>query len=204
MVESNDTRAPAALRCLRGKPVTPDILADLRRIEVIPEAARHQLFRVLGPMLVEPVPRMDSKIDEFAREFGVTRADLVRVLKACRFLLRQAAVTNLTADQFAEDLVALGDTGALAESLLSGYEEALKVVRLEIMVGAISDHGKALQNVSWRLDRIDLSNRGDRLDLPVVVLTLGYLEGGRQERITLHAGLDSLRELRAMCDRLLS
>jgi hypothetical protein len=204
MVEPTEKRVPPALRCLRGRSVTPEIMADLDRIEAVPGAARRQLFRVLGPLLLEPVPDTKPKLDEFCRELGVPGDDLARVLKACRFLLRQAAMTNLTADQFAEDLVALGDTGALAASLLSGYDEALKLIRLEIMAGALADHGKALQQVSWRLDRIDVSNRGDRLDVPVVVLTLGYVEGGRRERITLHAGVDSLRELRAMCDRLLS
>ena len=188
---------------MRGARVPAEIVVDLGLVKTLPAPARQQLLRVLGPCLAEPVPNVESQLDRFCSEFGVRRPELARALKACRFLLRQAAVTNLTEAEFVEDLAVLGDTGEIAESLLSGYETAVKLVRLEIKLGAVADHGKVVERVSWRVDHIGESSRGDKVGVPVLVLTLSYLEGGRRDRITLQLGPDTVKELRAMCDRLL-
>lgn len=170
----------------------------------MPEAARRQLYRVLGPCLVEPVPSAaEERLDAFCRELGVADDELARALRACRFLLRHAAMADLSAAQFVEDLGRLGDTGAVEAALLSGYDAAKKVVRDEIARGALADHGKVVERIDWRVDHVTTSNRGDNLSLPVTVLTIGYREGGRRDRITLQLLPEELRQLRAMCDRLL-
>jgi hypothetical protein len=69
--------------------------------------------------------------------------------------------------------------------------------------GALSDHGKVVEHVSWRVDQVALSNRGDKIGLPVAMLTLGFVEGGRCDQTTMQIGVDKLRELGEMCDRLL-
>jgi hypothetical protein len=191
------------LHCLRGGQIPPDIATDLAAVKRLAEPARRKLYRVLGPCLVEHVPKLDAVLNEFCREFQVTAQDVVLAIQGCRFLLRQAAMTSLTVAEFAEDLATLGDTGEIRESLLSGYEMAMKMVRAEIVRGIVGDHGKILERVSWRVDQVPLSDRGDKPDLALVTLTLNFSEGSRRDRITLQMGMDQLRDLRAMCDRLL-
>jgi hypothetical protein len=192
------------LRCLGGLPPPPDVVADLGALASLPLPARRQIYQVLGLCLVEPVPEaVDVEIDRFCRALSLDAAVLSRVLKASRFLLRQAAVIDLAAADFAADLVTLGDTGALHEALVPGYEAAKRVVRSEIARGALDDHGKVVERVAWRVDHVTASHRGQGLDVPVVVLTLGYREGQRQDRVTLQLLPDALLDLQAMCQRLL-
>jgi hypothetical protein len=172
-------------------------------VSALPDDARRQLYRALGPCLTEPVSKAgQSQVEEYARDFRVPRADAVRAVKACRHLLRQAAMTNLTAAQFVEDLAALGDAGALSEALLSGYDEAMKVLRQEIVLGTLGDHGKIVDRLAWRVDRVEGSDRGDGVGIPMVVLTVSYLEGTRRGRVTLHMLPEHLPALREMCERL--
>jgi hypothetical protein len=196
------TRTPPALRCLRGQPAPPDIVPDLAAVKSWPDLARQQLFRVLGPCLAEPVPDVEKQLDQFSREFRVPGPDLARVIKACRFLLRRAAMTNLTLAEFVEDLASLGDGGELSECLVPGYDAAMQVVRVEIATAALVEHGKLLDRVSWRVDQVAFSNRGDKVGLPVVMLTLDFHEGGKRERLTLQVTPAALNELSAMCARL--
>jgi hypothetical protein len=60
-----------------------------------------------------------------------------------------------------------------------------------------------VEGVSWRVEHVTASNRGQSLNLPVVTLTVAYREGERQDRITLQLLPDALQELQAMCQRLL-
>ncbi len=195
---------PPPLRCLGGVPPPPDVAANLVVLASLPLPARRQIYRVLGPCLGEPVPEaVDVEIDRFCRELSLDAAVLARVLKASRFLLRRAAVIDLPAADFTADLVALGDSGAILEALAPGYEAAKRVVRSEIARGALDDHGKVVERVAWRVDHVTASHQGQGLDVPVVVLTLGYREGSRQDRVTLQLPPDALLELQAMCQRLL-
>jgi hypothetical protein len=192
------------LRCLGGLPAPPDVVADIAVLSTLPLSARRQLYRVLGPCLVEPVPgSVDVEIDQFCRELSLDAAALARVMRASRFLLRQAAMLDLLAADFAADLAGLDDTGALHEALSPGYEAAKRVVRSEIARGALDDHGKVVERVAWRVDHVTASHRGRHLDVPVVVITLGYREGDRQDRVTLQLLPDALLELQAMCQQLL-
>jgi len=194
-----------ALRCLRGRALTPEIVADLQAIKRFSEPARREIYRALGPCLVEPLPRSaEEHLNQFCRDFQVEGEHLSRAVRACRFLLRQAAMLDLGAPEFAEDLRKLGDTGEIEASLMPGYEMAKKVVRDEIARGALADHGKVVERVGWRVDQVVSSDRGTKLKLPVTVLTLAYREGDRRDRITLQLTAGALRELRAMCDELLT
>jgi hypothetical protein len=170
----------------------------------MPAAATRQLYRVLGPCLGERVPDgAERSIDQFCTDTGVSGAELARVLRACRFFLRQAAAFDLSATEMGEDLAALGDTGEIQAILLPGYEAAKSLVKGEIALAALADHGKLVEHVDWRVDRVTTSNRGEKLEVPVTVVTLRYREGELRSRITLQLLPAALRELRAMCDRLL-
>ncbi|WP_437668732.1 COMM domain-containing protein [Sorangium sp. So ce131] len=203
--------APALprLRCLGGAPPPPELAADLRRLLELPAGARQRLWEALGPSLAEPVPAaVERLLDEFCRRHEVDAEGLARVLKACRFLVREASKRDLDRAALATDLATL--TPASVEEgeqiqavLLAGYEKAKAVVRREILRGALLDHGKLLAGVDWRIDTISAASRGAKIEAPVVVLTLSYQEGGRSERITLQATPEMLRELQRACAQIL-
>jgi hypothetical protein len=199
-----DPSAQTPLRCLGDRPAPPEILADLAVIATLPAPARQQIYRVLGPCLVEPVPEsVDAQIDQFCKDLALDVAAVARAIKASRFFLRQAAALDLGEADFAGDLTRLGDEGAIREALSPGYEKARALLRAEIARGALADHGKLVEGVSWRVEHVTASNRGQSLNLPVVTLTVAYREGERQDRITLQLLPDALQELQVMCQRLL-
>jgi len=201
---ATDPPAPTPLRCLGGRPAPPDVRADIALLPTLSMDARRQIYRVLGPCLGEPVPEtVDAQVDAFCRELRLDPVVVARVIKAGRFLLRQAAVADLSAADFSADLAGLGGGAEIDAALAPGYEAAKRFVRGEVARGALEDHGKLVERVAWRVERVTASHQGKNLDLPVVVLTLGYREGERHERVTLQLLPDALMELQAMCAQLL-
>src|SRR5262249_1720188 len=160
MEEPNAKAAQPKLHSLRGRPAPPEVSGDLRRLLGLPPAARQQLYRVLGPCLAEPVPSTtEASIDRFCDEFAVPGTELALALRACRFRLRHAAALDLSAARFSEDLACLCDGGEIARILLPGYEAAKAMVKAELAAGVLSDHGRLVERVDWRLDHVTTSNR---------------------------------------------
>ncbi len=189
--------APVQLRCLQGKPVPADLAGDLRALTRLPPAARAALWSVLGPSLTEPLaPEVEGMLDAFCRAQRLRRDDLARPVKACRFLLREAAGADVPRATFVEDLRALcGRDDAIEQFFVAGYDAACKVVRQEVLQGTLADHGKLLLGVDWRLDSVQASNRGSKMRVPVALLTLRFREGEQTQRITLQVLPETLREL---------
>ena len=188
------------LKSLRGATPPPDLRADLGLFARLPEAARARFWEALGPSLGEPIPSaVEGLLDGFC---AATRADaglLSRVLKAARFLVREAARRNVAPTDFTADLEALlpSDARSVA-SLGAGYERARALVRRELAELAILQHGKLLVGVDWRIDTIGTSNGAAELRQPVVMLTLTYREGERTERVTVQALPDTIAALGEM------
>src|SRR6185437_11345425 len=80
--------------------------------------------------------------------------------------------------------------------VLAGYAPAKERLRREILAAAVADHGKLLVGVSLRLDTIQASERGVRLQAPEAVLTMHYREGAEAKRVTLQVLPDMMAELR--------
>jgi hypothetical protein len=188
------------LHCLGGGEPPPSLSGDLRALSQLSPIARARLWDALGPSLAEPVPSaVEALLDEFCHKYDVPGELLARVLKACRFLLREASRLDLPRAAFAEDLSAIaGDSKDVSAFLLSGYEKAKAFVRREIVHSALVEHGKLLVGIDWRLDTINASARGSKLQIPTVLLTLRYREGSREERLTLHATLDVIKGLKQL------
>ncbi|HEY4118866.1 MAG TPA: hypothetical protein VGM56_13465 [Byssovorax sp.] len=192
------------LACLADRPAPPGLADDILAIAALPVAARQQLRGLLSSCLGEDVSRsIDADVEQFSRLLGLEAPNVARGLKASRFLVRSAALADLDEAGLTADLRALGDTGAIAEAILPVYEAGKVEVRRDAARAALTDHGKLVEHVDWRLDYVATSNRGENLKVPVVVLTMRYREGDTSSRVTLHLLPESLVELRAMCDRLL-
>lgn len=204
---AGDAAAAPGLRCLGGEPPPPELAADLRRLLELPQGARLRLWEALGPSLAEPVPvAVERLLDAFCQEHDVGSEVLARVLKACRFLVREASKRDLDRTALAADLAALAPAEGgdeIQAILLAGYDKAKALVRREIVRAALLDHGRLLTGVDWRIDTIAASSRGAKIQAPVALLTLTYQEGGQSTRLTLQVTPDMLRELQRLCAEIL-
>jgi len=189
------------LHSLGGQPAPEEIASDLALLLDLPPSARARLWEVLGPCLVEPLPdSAEARIDAFCRAHLAPGESLARVVKACRFLVRQASSLGLPRERFAEDLASLHPSQELADVVLAGYDAARAQVRRDLLHGALRDHGNVLEGVDWRVDQVATSSRGGVLREPVGVVTLRYRAGGKEERLTLQLVPEALRELQQTCE----
>jgi hypothetical protein len=180
--------APITLQCLAGRSPPPELAGDLGRLARLPARAQGRLWDALGPSLREPMPReVEARLSAFCQQLGADPDELAPLLRACRFLLREAARLDLPRARFAEDLAALGADAHTAEILLAGYEKAKGVIRLEILESTLN-----------------ASQHGSALSAPVAVLTLRYQEGKEERRLTLQALPGVLEQLERACAELRS
>jgi COMM domain len=198
--------APMKLHCLGGVSAPIEIVGDLRKLLDLPPLARQTLWDVLGPCLGAQIPpSAEARLTEFCRVHDANEGALAAAIKACRFLLRSAVSLDLSRAVFAEDLASLaGSNKEISEILLAGYDSAKALIRAEILQGALADHGKLCEAIDWRVDYLASSNRGEKLRIPVAMLTLRYREGSRSDRITLQFLPDAIKDLRKICDQILS
>lgn len=200
-----DAPSPPPLSCLGGATAPPEIEPDLARVATLPPAARDGLWDVLLPSLEEPVPSaIERLLDDYCARHRVADEHLARAIKACRFLVREAAKLDLDADAFAKDVAAVSRDPSIERLLSSGYERAKALVRAQILRAVLLDHGQALTGVDWRLDHVATSSHGARLHAPIAILTLRSQDGDRSRRTTFHAPLSAVAELRAACDAILA
>jgi hypothetical protein len=187
----------------RGPPA--GLLDDLRLVLELSLPARAQLWSVLGPCVGDALPaKAEEALDAFAQRFTLDRSNLARVLRGCRTVVRAAALADLDVPTFQRDLAALGpEMDDVGRVLGPGFEAAKRVVRSEIIRGALFEHGCVLDSVSWRADHVITSAQGP-LSFPIVLMTLRYVDGSRQERLTVQVTRERLVELKSMCDRLLA
>jgi hypothetical protein len=203
---SDPASKPPAVRlyALGGEVAPPQIVADLQAVLRLPERARAHFWEALGPCLKEPLtPQIEELLTGFCRAFEAPDADVGSAIRACRFLLREASIRNLSPSAFADDIARLsGGSKELTSILLAGFEAAKKVVRSEIVAASLADHGKLCETIEWRVDTVSTSSRGDKIQIPVVWLTLGYREGERRDRISLQLTPEAVQSFRRVFDKL--
>jgi hypothetical protein len=164
-----------------------------------------KLWQVLGPSLSEPITKdAEELLEVFCAAYHLDEESFGRAIKASRFVLREAAQRDVPSVAFAEDLGRLCPEDRLvSELLLAGYEPAKARLRHEIVKAAVADHGKLLVGVKWRLDAVQASEQGARLQMPVALFTLHYLEGREMGRFTVQILPDMVNELKTACENVL-
>jgi len=201
-----DPASPPAstLRCFGNRPAPAALHDDLRPLLELSGPAQKELWTILGPCLAESMSgRTEAAIDQFAKRFVVSPDVLARILRGCRTIVRAAALADLDAATFADDVKHIGPgLDDVADLLLRGFDAAKRQIRTEAIRGAMFDHGNVLDGVAFRVEHVLLSDHGV-LPFPIAVLTLRYADGQRQERLTLQVTREKLGELRAVCDKLL-
>lgn len=198
--------APLRLYCLGGGEAPHELGADLLRLLHLPPEALQKLWQILAPTLGETIAKeTEELLSVFCQAYGVNDEELGRAIKACRFVIREAAQRDVPAGAVAEDLERLCPGDPLVKELvLAGYEPAKAQLRHEIIKAAVADHGKLLVGVKWRVDAVQASERGVKLRMPVALLTLHYREGADLGRMTLQALPDMVQELKAACEKVLA
>lgn len=191
------------LKSLGNTAPSPELVAGLRLLEAFSTDALERLWTVLGPALTDPVPRrLPAALDAFARDHGLPSDDtMARAVRACRAIVRGASLRELDAATFASELELLGVGAAVIDVLRRGFDAARAQVRGEAIGAAMMHHGRALLGVSWRLDQVLASS--DDVRFAVAVLTLHTRSREREEHFTVQVTSDRLRELQALCERLL-
>jgi hypothetical protein len=202
---TSDIEAPEIkLHCFNDGPAPPPVVEGWRRFLGFPPQAREAFWAVLGPALTERADA-DSKqrLAAFCREHALAEQHAVAAVKACDVLLWQASALDLDGERFCQDLEALSDGQSEGRQiLLSKYDTVKGELRRRIVEGSLADHGKVLVGLDWRVDHVVSSDRGARLNAPVILLTLRYREADRTERITLQLTPETLQELRLVTERI--
>jgi len=202
---SAEGQGPSRLRCLDGGEAPPEIGADLGRLLTLPVEALTRFWQVLAPSLAERLaPETAQLLDAFCAAYRVDGDPLARAVKACRFVIREAARRDLSAAAFGEDVDRLcPGAPVIRELLLAGYEPARAQLRHDIVRAALADHGNLLLGVKWRVDAVQASEQGNRLGTPVAMLTLHYRDGAEMKRLTVQALPDMIGELKGICEAIL-
>ncbi|HEY4121240.1 MAG TPA: hypothetical protein VGM56_25420 [Byssovorax sp.] len=201
-----DAPSPPPLRCLGGGATPADLADDLRCVRRLPPEAARSLWQVLGPSLADKLPpEVERLLDVFCAAYRLGDDDLARVLKACRFVLREAARVDLPAAAFGEDLDRIcPDEPLVKELLLAGYASAKEQIRRDVLRGALADHGNLLVGVKWRLDDLQATEHATNLRARVALLTLSYRDGAETRRLTLQVLPDMMGELKGICEQVLA
>jgi len=196
---------PIPLSCLRGGAAPPDLGDDLRRMLRLPSEAAHALWQVLAPSLADKLTKeQEQLLDLFCAAYRIDDDDLARVLKACRFLVREGARIDLPAQALGEDIDRVcPDAPLVKELLLAGYETAKAQLRHDVLRAALADHGNLLIGAKWRLDAVQATEQATGLRSPVALLTLVYRDGPETKRLTLQVLPDMMGELKGICEQVL-
>lgn len=203
MTETNPDRL---LHCIGGRPAPFDIKFDLKELLLCAGAAGEAFWALLTPGLAEqPPPSLAAAMEKLCHDYQLTPDRVSRAMRVCRLLFREAARRNVGPALMAQDLqtVAPRDAEALQRALLPRYEQLAPALRREVLYGALTDHGALLTGVTWRVDEMKLSQRGSDLQSAVALLTLTYVEGNQEKRVTLQALPDMIAQLRAMCEQVM-
>lgn len=193
------------LACLGGAPAPADVAADLRAVASLPAEAIPKLWSVLEPALEEPLPPPAAELlDAFAVAYGVDEDLLGRAIRACKFLVREAARFGVGVEAMQADLELLcPDDPLVREVFLAGFGGAWQRLRQAHIARSLREHGRLLTKTKWRIDTVRAYDAAEVVGTPVVLLTLEYLEGDTTQRLTLQALPDTVSELKAICERVL-
>ena len=194
---------PIRLQCCAGQPAPAEVVAGWRHLQGLPEQARRRLWTLLGPALSEPpAETLRALLEAYSREDQLDPDQVLGAVRACEFLLTRASSLDLAASAFGQDLAALSGEDRKTPGILLARCDAVKAeLRARIFRISLAEHGKVLTSVDWRIDTVAGSSRGANLNTSVVLLTLGYEDAGRSERITLQLTGEGIAELKAFCDR---
>jgi hypothetical protein len=191
---------PVRLRALAGGAAPDDMVESASRSGKLHAGALKELGSVLRSCLVTP-PAADlgQRLSRYCVANEIAEADLGHVIRACRFLIREACSIDLSLDEFAADVVALfGDRAELVTQIRGEYELARPAMRRDLVVDALMKHGNVLEDIDWRVDVVATDRHAARLGVPVAMVTLAYRNAKETDRLTVQLTAEQLARLQSL------
>lgn len=201
--ENESSPATIKLHCLAGQPAPAELLEGWKRFAAIPADALDDFRTHFGQLLENPAaPVHRQRLEEFFQRREIPLQEGISATQACELLLGRAAALDLDVEYFRQDLAALsGGPCHATELLLSQYAAVKAQLRKRIILETLSDHGKLLVGINWRVDTVTASERGVQINTPVVFLTLLYRESDKLDQITLQLTPEAVKDLQRFCGR---
>jgi len=200
------------LHCMGKQPCPPSLGRDLAQALDLPEAVRSDLWSVLEPNLgAINTPHTAQAVDAFCAQHSIDPRAITPVIGACRFLFHRGAERNVAPSLIEQDVRQLladnkpseAALQAVIDAVLPCYERAATKLRLKAIYEALTDHGRVITDVKWRVDNVSHANTGESIHVPVTMLTLRYREGDQSGQMTVQILPDELRKLHQACEQAL-
>jgi hypothetical protein len=200
------------LNCMGKQPGPPTLAGDLAHIIDLPEVVRDDLWSVLEPNLSAiNTPHSNQAVESYCERHQLDPQAITPVIGACRFLFLRGAEHNTPPALIEEDIKRLladekGDAGeidAVLGNVMPCYERAAPKLRVKAIYEALTDHGKVVTDVKWRVDDVSHANTGEAINVPVAMVTLRYAEGDQTGQITVQLLPAELKKLHAACEQAL-
>jgi hypothetical protein len=189
--------SPIRLRCLAGGALADDMLASARRLGKLSSAAVRDLGGVLRASVApRATAELAQRLTQFCQTHQVPDADVGHVVRASRFLLREASAADLDNAGLESDARLLFEgSDDMATLLLAEYDAIKAVVRRELVEDALTKHGNVLIDVEWRVDVVASDRNVPRIATPIALVTFNYKTGDKSERLTLQITAEQLSKL---------
>ncbi|MEM7235427.1 MAG: hypothetical protein AAF517_24860 [Planctomycetota bacterium] len=200
---SDNSPATPKLNACQGEPAPELMVEGWKCYVALPAEGKGPFWNLAAPTLLDlDAQRTPELIQGFCSRFETNPDDVTTAVRGCTLFLGRASALDITAQQFQADLDALSG-GSLDDvgPILEQYEATKRDIREAMIRGSLSDHGKVLTGVDWRVDQMTASDRGTRFDTNVVFLTLRYQDGDKNEKITLQLTSEGLSQLKSFSDR---
>lgn len=193
-------KSPVRLRCLAGGAAPDEIVESASRVAKLTPGATAELGSVLRSVFSSPqAADLGQRLSRFSVANEIAEADLGHVIRACRFLVREASSMDLSVEDLEGDVISLfGEGRELVQQIVQAYEAARPALRRDLVVEALMKHGNVLEDIDWRVDVVTADRHAARLGVPVALVTLAYRDAKGPDRVTLQLTAEQLQRLQAM------
>lgn len=199
----SELHSEAKWHCFPGEEPPEGVVSGMRMLLGLPRGAQSNLWHLVRVGLEEAeTPEHRQLLESYAMRFEANPAQLMGAVRACQFLLRQAAACKLEPAQFLADVQALSGTERAAVELLAPhYLRVRNHLRLQLLESTLADHGNVLVGFDWRIDTVSVSNHGEMENVPVVFLNLSYRNADDTRKLSLQLSPSAVASLKAFWDR---
>lgn len=177
-----------------------DLARDAQRLERLNDGAIAALGEVLPRCVLEPMSaELGQQLSRLCLRHEIAEADLGYVVRAVRWLLREASAADLEGSALGADITAIwSEPRRLAEVLLGPYPAIKQEIRKQLLEDALLKHGNVLAEVDWRVDVVAADRKAARLMSPVALVTLSYKSADGPGRLTLQLLPEQLTRLQQL------
>ena len=176
----------------------PDELhRDAQRLDKLTDRLLAALPAVLSACVLEPMsPELGQELNRLCVRTEVAEADLGHVIRAVRWLVREAAGMNLDKDALEADIFTIWkEPRALAGLLLSKYDAMKQEYRKQLLQDTLLKHGNVLVDVDWRVDVVTTDKHAPTLMSSLALVTFAYRNAEGTGRLTLQLPPEQLARL---------